>query len=173
VYEVSRTPVREAMKQLAAEGLLEMIPNRGAFVTGFSRSDMDDMFDLRRIYEQQAARWAIERITESRLAELDEIFEFMEFYTEKRDTKKLMEINADFHQLVYIASECRMLRHILSSYQVYIRYSRLTKPYSEEDLPAILAEHGVVFDAFHSGDAEAGARAMLAHIDNSRTRALR
>ncbi|MDR2296636.1 MAG: GntR family transcriptional regulator [Clostridiales Family XIII bacterium] len=172
MYKVSRTPVREALKQLAAEGLLEMIPNRGAFVLGLSRGDMDDIFTLREIYELQAVRWAAERITEEQLAELDEIVEFMEFYTEKRDTKKMTEINTNFHQLIYIASGCRMLRHILSSYQIYIRYSRQTLPYSEADLPAILAEHKRIFDAFRAADAAAGASAMRAHIDGSRARAL-
>jgi DNA-binding GntR family transcriptional regulator len=171
-YKVSRTPVREALKQLSAEGLLETIPNRGAFVSGLSRGDMDDIFTLRKIYELQAVRWAIERITEEGLAELDEIREFMEFYTEKRDTKKLTEINTRFHRRIYAASGCRMLRHILSSYQIYIRYSRQTLPYSEADLPAILAEHKRVFDAFRAADVAAGVSAMRAHIDGSRARAL-
>jgi DNA-binding GntR family transcriptional regulator len=171
-YKVSRTPVRDALKQLAAEGLVETIPNRGAFVLGLSRGDMDDIFTLRGIYELQAVRWAIERITKERLEELDEILEFMEFYTKKRDTKKMTEINMNFHRLIYDASECRMLRHILSSYQIYIRCSRQTKPYREGDLPAIFAEHRRIFDAFRAADAEAGVSAMRAHIDLSRARAL-
>jgi DNA-binding GntR family transcriptional regulator len=171
-YNVSRTPVREALSRLAAEGLLEIIPNRGAFVAGFSRSDMEDIFALREICELQAVRWAIERITDERLEEFDEILEFMEFYTTKRDTKKLMEINTNFHQLIYIASECRMLRHILSSHQIYIRHSRLTRAYGEEDLPAILREHRRVFDAFRVADVEEAVRAMRAHIENSRSRAM-
>ncbi|MDR2770812.1 MAG: GntR family transcriptional regulator [Clostridiales Family XIII bacterium] len=171
-YKVSRTPVREALKQLAAEGLLETIPNRGAFVSGLSRGDLEDIFVLREICELQAVRWAIERITDERLAELFEIFEFMEFYTEKRDTKKMTEINANFHKLIYAASDCRMLRHILSSYQTYIRHSRQTEPCAEADLPAILAEHKRIFDAFHAADAEAGASAMRAHIRGARARAL-
>jgi DNA-binding GntR family transcriptional regulator len=170
-YNVSRTPVREALKQLAAEGLLKTLPNRGAFVSGLSRGDMEDIFILREIYELQAVRWAIERITDERLSELDEILEFMEFYTKKRDTKKMTEINTNFHRLIYAASECRMLRHILSSYQIYIRHSRQTKPYSEGDLSAIFAEHRRIFDAFHAADAEAGVRAMRAHIAGSRARA--
>jgi DNA-binding GntR family transcriptional regulator len=172
-YKVSRTPVREALKQLAAEGLVEMFPNKGASVApGLSRGDMDDIFTLRGICELQAVRWAIERITEDRLAELDEIMEFMEFYTERRDTKKIMEINANFHRLIYAASECRMLRHTLSSHQTYIRHSRLTRAYREEDLPAILAEHRRIVGAFRAANAEAGAEAMRAHIENSRLRAL-
>jgi DNA-binding FadR family transcriptional regulator len=65
-----------------------------------------------------------------------------------------------------------MLRHILSSYQIYIRYSRQTEPYSEADLPAIFAEHKRIYDAFRAADAEAGLNAMRAHIAGSRARAL-
>ncbi|MDR2089963.1 MAG: GntR family transcriptional regulator [Clostridiales Family XIII bacterium] len=171
-YKVSRTPVREALKQLTAEGLVDVFPNKSAFVLGLSRGDLDDLFTLRGICELQAVRWAIERIAEERLAELDEIMEFMEFYTEKRDTKKMTEINANFHRLIYAASECRMLRSVLSSYQLYIRHSRRTRPCREEDLPAILAEHRRIFDAFRAADAEAGVEAMRAHIEHSRFRAL-
>jgi DNA-binding GntR family transcriptional regulator len=171
-YNVSRTPVREALSRLAAEGLLEIIPNRGAFVLGFSRKDMEEIFALRELYELQAVRWAIDRITESRLAELEDILEFMEFYTEKGDVKKLTEINTNFHQFIYAASECRMIRNILSSYQIYIRHSRLTKAYSETELSAIFTEHRRVCDAFFAADAEEGARAMRDHIENSRFRAM-
>jgi DNA-binding GntR family transcriptional regulator len=171
-YKVSRTPVREALKQLAAEGLTEMLPNRSSFVLGFSRGDMEDIFELRGICETQAVRRAIERVTEGRLAELDEILEFMEFYTKKRDTKKLTEINVNFHQAIHAASECRMLRRILSSQLLYIRHSRHIRPYGEESLPAILSEHRRVCDAFRAADAEAGADAMRAHMDKARARAL-
>jgi DNA-binding GntR family transcriptional regulator len=173
MYRVSRTPVREALKRLENEGLIEMIPHRGAFVRGLSEQDMEDMFALRKIYELQAARWAIDRITKDELDNLEEIFEFMEFYTQRQDTKRMMDINSNFHQLIYSASRNRILQQVLSSYQVYIKYSSRTKAYEGNDLPAILSEHGAIFAAFKAGDADAGERAMLRHIDGSMARALR
>ena len=68
-YKVSRTPVREALRQLEMDGLIENIPNRGAFVLGLSDQDIEDMYVLRKAYEIQAVRWAIERITEEELNE--------------------------------------------------------------------------------------------------------
>ena len=62
-YNVSRTPVREAFRQLEADGLIENIPNRGAFVTGLTRRDISDLFDLRALFEVQAVEWAIKRMT--------------------------------------------------------------------------------------------------------------
>lgn len=78
-YSVSRTPVREALRQLETDGLVESIPNRGAYVIGLSQQDIEDMYQLRKIYEIQAVRWAVERITDEELDQLEETFEFMEF----------------------------------------------------------------------------------------------
>ena len=69
-YGVSRTPIREALRQLETDGLVENILNRGSFVIGLSRQDFEDMFELRKAYEIQAVRWAIERITEEEMDRL-------------------------------------------------------------------------------------------------------
>ena len=61
-YGVSRTPVREAFRQLEADGLIENIPNRGAFVSGLTKRDISDLFDLRILFEVQAVEWAIKRM---------------------------------------------------------------------------------------------------------------
>ena len=69
-YNVSRTPVREAFRLLEQEGLITMIPNRGAFVTGFSEQDVADMYDMRKVYEVLAFEWAVERITPEEMADI-------------------------------------------------------------------------------------------------------
>ena len=62
-FGLSRTPVREAFRQLELEGLIETIPNRGAFVVGLTQRDLADLFEMRKAYEILAVKWAIERIT--------------------------------------------------------------------------------------------------------------
>ena len=69
-YNVSRTPVREAFRQLEADGLIENIPNRGAFVTGLTRRDISDLFDLRILFEVQAVEWAIKRMSSEEIDRL-------------------------------------------------------------------------------------------------------
>lgn len=169
-YKVSRTPVREALLQLEMEGLVETIPNRGAFVLGLTPRDMDDMFILRKIYEVQAVRWAVERITDEEMAELEETFDFMEFYTMKNDVEKMLNINVNFHQTIYKASHNRMLLHLLSSYQAYIRHGRRELADKESYLNTVLKEHRDIFQAFVDKDVEAGVRAMEIHMDHSRAR---
>ena len=169
-YNVSRTPVREALRQLEMDGLVESIPNRGAHVIGFSEQDVSDIYQLRKIYEVQAVCWAIERITDEELDALEETFEFMEFYTMKKDSEKMLNINMHFHQLIYSAAKNRMLQHLLSSYQIYTKHIKKTST-KEDNLPVILEEHRAIFEAFKMRDVEAGAKAMAIHMDNTKARA--
>lgn len=171
-YRVSRTPVREALVQLQAEGLIENVPNRGAFVTSLSERDIDDMYTLRKAYEVQATRWAIERITDDEMDELEENFEFMEFYTMKKDIAKMLNINLNFHQMIYRASHNRMLMHLLSSYQIYVKHSNKNVRHDNAYLDTVLEEHRRIFNAFKRRNPEEGARAMADHMDNSYRRHL-
>ena len=169
-YSVSRTPVREALRQLETDGLIESIPNRGAYVIGFSSQDIEDMYQLRKIYEIQAVRWAIERITDEELDQLEETFEFMEFYTMKGDKEKMLNINTHFHQLIYSASHNRMLQHLLASYQIYIKHIRTSSRSDKEYLKLVLEEHRAIFEAIKARDVRAAALAMEIHMDHSKAR---
>jgi GntR family transcriptional regulator, rspAB operon transcriptional repressor len=171
-YNVSRTPVREAFRQLELEGFIETIPNRGAFVVGFSKQDILDMYELRKSYEVLAVKWAIERISKEEYEKLEEAFEFMEFYTQKNDYEKMLNINMNFHELIYKASHNRMLYHILSSYQLYIKQSKTTgrKEASSGYLEEILEEHRAIFEAFKNKTIDAGIVAVSRHLDNAKRR---
>lgn len=169
-YKVSRTPIREALRQLETDGLVENILNRGAFVIGMSDQDYEDMFDLRKIYEMQAVRWAIMRITEEEMDRLEETFEFMEFYTLRNDIDKMLTINTGFHQVIYDASHNRMLKKLLSSYQGYLKYKGHESVHDDNYLATVLAEHRDIFKAFKDKDVRAGALAMENHIEKAKER---
>jgi len=170
-YVVSRTPVREAFQKLENDGLIETIPNRGAFVVGVSDRDISDMYELRRAYEELAVRWAIERITDEEFEQLKEAYEFMEFYTMKKDIPKMLNINMQFHQLIYNAAHNRMLLHTLTNFQVYTKQRRGEKTYADNYLEEVLAEHQEIFQAFVDRDPEAGAAAVGRHLENAKKRA--
>ena len=172
-YGVSRTPVREALRQLESDGLIETIPNRGAFVVGLSQQDLNDIYILRAMGEVQAVRWGIERITDEEMEELNETFEFMEFYTMKNDIPKMLNINIAFHQIIYNAAHNRMLNQQLTSYQLYLRHCNPSNYYAPNYLRDVLAEHRNIYDAFEARDIEAGAQAMQRHMENSTKRKFR
>lgn len=169
-YGVSRTPVREALRQLETDGLVENILNRGAFVIGMTDQDYEDMFELRKAYEIQAVKWAIERITEEEMDKLEETFEFMEFYTLRNDIEKMLTINNGFHQVIYEASHNRMLQKLLSSYQTFLKYKGMDSVYDDNYLSIVLEEHRAIFKAFKDKDVKAGALAMEVHINRAKER---
>ena len=84
---VSRTPIREAFKLLENEGLIDYIPNRGCFAKGFTKQDVEDIYAVREALEEMAVRWAVARITEDEIKEMEEQCDLMEFYTRKKDKK--------------------------------------------------------------------------------------
>ena len=86
---VSRTPIREAFKILENEGLIDYVPNRGCFAKGFTKQDVEDIYAVREALEALAVNWAVDRITEKEIAALEEQCDLMEFYTKKKDRKKL------------------------------------------------------------------------------------
>lgn len=169
-YEVSRTPVREALRQLETDGLVENILNRGAFVTGMTEQDYEDMFELRKFCEVQAVKWAIERITDEEMDTLEETFEFMEFYTMRNDFNKMLTINSGFHQVIYEAAHNRMLKKQLMLYQNFIKYRESAAVQDDAYLTTVLEEHRAIFRAFKEKDAASGATAMEVHISRAKER---
>lgn len=169
-YNVSRTPVREALRQLEADGLIENIPNRGAYVTGLSKRDISDLFDLRALFEVQAVEWAIKRMGSEDIDSLAEVMEFMEFYTLKEDAAKVLSFNSRFHSLIYEGTGNRKLQRSLEVYQTYLKYSAPHRSYTESDLKTILEEHRAIYEAFESRNAAAGRKAMEYHMEQSKLR---
>lgn len=169
-YGVSRTPVREAFRQLEADGLIENIPNRGAFVTGLTRRDISDLFDLRSLFEIQAVEWAIKRMDDEDIDVLRETVEFMEFYTLKDDVEKVLSFNSRFHNTIYAGTKDRMIQRTLYTYQTYLKHSAPAKTFSGDYLRTILEEHKAIFAAFETRNVAAGRKAMEYHMEQSKLR---
>lgn len=169
-YNVSRTPIREAFRQLESDGLIEIIPNRGAFVVGLSNRDISDLFDLRCMFEVQAVEWAIQRMTDEDFAKLKEIIDFMEFYTLKGDIDKVLQFNSTFHNTIYEGTQDRMLQKTLASYQTYLKHSAPPRTFTGDYIKTILAEHKQIFEAFENRNPAAGKIAMEHHMKESKIR---
>ena len=169
-YDVSRTPVREALRQLEADGLIENIPHRGAFAIGLSRRDISDLFDLRALFEMKAVEWAIQRMSDEDVDRLRENVEFMEFYTLKGDTEKVLSFNSQFHDIIYKGTGNRMLYQTLHTYQTYLKHSAPPKTFTDDYLTTILSEHRAIFNAFESRNPIEGREAMQQHKEHSKLR---
>ena len=165
---VSRTPVREALKQLELDGIVENIPNRGVVVLGVSMQDIEDIFEIRYAIEGISAKWAVDRITEEELAALKESYELMEFYTFKNDLIKFAEINTRFHEIIYKATKSRFLEQVLKDFQYYMKKVRIKSLQVEGRMEDSLKEHKEVLDAFVARDKDWAERALTLHVKNSK-----
>lgn len=169
-YQVSRTPVRETIGQLEADGLVETIPNRGAFVIGLSRQDVLDIMDLRADGEMRAAGWAAERIQENELKKLNETYEYMVFYTGQNDLAKMVDINAAFHRIIYEATHNRILIRQMRTYQIYLQHTTRPIRYTAEYLNELLREHTGIYEGIVAGDPEAARAAAENYLLGERRR---
>lgn len=168
---VSRTPIREAFKLLENEGLIDYVPNRGCFAKGFTKQDIDDIYAVRTALEQIAVERSIDRITEDEIAQLEEQCDLLEFYAKKKDSKKVMELNSSFHEVIYASTQSRFMAQVLRSYKEYIDKTRKSVFYDESYMLAILDEHRQIFDAIKARDKEAAAEAVVNHLVKSQDRA--
>ena len=169
--KVSRTPIREAFKLLENEGLIDYIPNRGCFAKGFTKQDVDDIYAVREALEELAVRWAVARITEPELLALEEQVDLMEFYTKKKDKKKVLELNTSFHEVIYASARSRFLAQVLRSYKEYIEKTRKSIFYGQSYLEGILSEHRAIFEAIKDRDEERVVEAISKHLEASQERA--
>ena len=161
---ISRTPVREALKQLELEGLVESIPNKGVYVLGFSPRDLDDMFELRVLLEGLAIELAIDRIDSDVLAKLKELLELMEFYTLKRDKDKLNHFNVLFHETIYQGTDSMYLEQLLSDVHYYVSVTSKNSISHVERMESSLAEHREILDAIVAKDKTAAKNIIQKHI---------
>ena len=117
---VSRTPVREAFRQLELEGLIQIIPNKGAYVTGITQKDVKDIYMIRSLLEGLCARWATEHITKEQMEEMEENVYLSKFHAQKGHLEQLAELDNRFHDILYEACDSKMLEHQLKDFHQYV-----------------------------------------------------
>lgn len=169
-FGVSRTPIREALKQLEFEGLVVSLPNRGVTVHGLSDQDIEDIFTIRLLLEGQAAYWAAERIDEEKLARMSEITELMELYTRKNDAIRLSQLDTEFHQVVFSACDSRMLEHVLTYLHQNAQRARRASLVVPNRPKMSLHEHREILAAIETHDPALAKAKMEEHVHNAKER---
>lgn len=166
---VSRTPVREALRQLELEGLVKIVPNKGACVTGITQKDVKDIYMIRSLLEGLCARWATEHITEAKIDELEEIILLSEFHLKKRkeeQPQQVTELDGKFHEILYTASHSRILKHVLSDFHKYVRMARKASVTDPERAEKSIEEHKNILQAIKDRDADKAERLANEHMMN-------
>ena len=163
---VSRTPVREAFRQLELEGLIHIIPNKGAYVTGITVKDVKDIYMIRSRLEGLCARWATEKITTEQLEEMEENVYLAEFHASKGHMDQMAELDNRFHEILYEASDSKMLEHLLKDYHNYVLRVR-RKTLSTGRGSVSNNEHRLILDAIKSKNADLAEELAHQHMINA------
>ena len=149
-FGISRTPIREAIRKLEINGLVERIPTRGVIVIGITQQDAEDIQEIRMLIEGVATKWAIERINDHQLTQLNEIFDLMEFYTQKKDVDKVFELCTLFHDTIYQAIDSPIAEHVLRDFQQFMQLTRHQSLEQVGRLENTLLEHKKILELFTS-----------------------
>ena len=164
---ISRTPVREAIRQLELEGLVQLVPNKGAFVTGISEKDVRDIYLIRARLEGLAARMAAKNITPELLEAMEETVVLSEYHAKKEHYEQVCEMDSKFHKLLYKASGSRILEHTLTDFHQYVQRVRMASIMQKRRMEKSNDEHDAILTAIREHDEEKAELVATRHISNT------
>lgn len=169
--EVSRTPVREALKRLESEGFIELRPHYGAFIAEVSRQDIREVYEMRRLLESEVVRQVTPLIPESVLDELERSLAETQAQFNAGDSAKHFESDVYFHETIVNFVENGLLKEIIDSLTNRISMVRRfaqSKPGSH--LVESFKEHRAILQAMRQRDPEQAAELMALHLEKSALR---
>lgn len=161
---VSRTPVREALRQLELEGLVEIIPNKGAYATGITNKDIRDIYAMRSLLEGLCTRCAVENITEKEIEELEEVQCLFEFHLKHNNLQNVVELDSKFHDILYRASNSKMLTHTMTDFHHYVERVRKVTLSSVERAEKCYEEHNAILAACKNKDGDLAEKLANEHV---------
>lgn len=166
VLQVSRTPLREAIKMLAAEGLVELLPNRGAIAVALTEADVLNTFEVMAGLEAQSGELAAQRVTDAELAEIRAMhYEMMAAYT-RRDLSSYYRINAQIHRAINAAAKNPVLTATYNQVNARLQALRFRSNQDGEKWARAVKEHEQMIDALAARDPRAMREVLLTHLRN-------
>ena len=170
---VSRTPIREAIRKLELEGLVVMIPRRGAVVASITEKDMKDVLEVRRTLEMLAVEVACDRISAEQLSKLRVASEHFRKTCAGGDLIQIAQADVTFHDVIYDATNNQRLVTTLNNlreqmYRYRMEYLKDTSSYER-----LRNEHAIIYEGIRRRDKEMACKAIREHIDNQEAAILR
>lgn len=164
-FGISRTPLREALKVLASEGLVELVPRRGCFVRKLTLAELNDLFPVMAVLEGLCAREALRHLDETQLAELEGLHEQLEAEAAAGDIDAYYETNFVFHKAVEDLSGNRCLQRVITDLRKVLRLARHAQLTLPGRLQQSLQEHRRIMAAFRRRDPDEVDRCMQDHLN--------
>ena len=165
---VSRTPVREAIRKLELEGLVLMIPRRGAEVAEITRQDLEDVLEVRAALEELAVKDACEHITDEQLQDLKKAANEFKRSLEGTDLVACAEADIHFHEIIYAATNNKRLVQMLNNLREQMYRYRMENLKDKRTYRTLVEEHDAIRRALKKHDKEKAGAAINVHIENQR-----
>jgi DNA-binding GntR family transcriptional regulator len=165
---ISRTPLREALKVLTAEGLLRHEPRRGCFVNEVTEQDLDDIFPVIALLEGRCAFEAARNASDAELAELEVLHERLNKYARAKRINEYYEANFAIHEAIITLANNRWLAQVIGDLRKILKLARLQQLHAPGRLAQSLSEHMAVFAALKARDCEGAEAAMRTHLTRQR-----
>ncbi len=163
-FGISRTPMREAIKVLASEGLITIKMRRGAYVTEIARKDLEQIFAILSLLEGEAAREAAAKASEEELNQLDYWHHRLEKAAADRDIEQFFEINGKFHELIREIAGNRWMNGVIEDLRKVLKLHRRDSLTSTGRLQNSLIEHRAILNALLKRDQAAAENIMRKHM---------
>lgn len=153
-FGISRTPIREAIRQLESEGFITVVPRKGAIVASLSARDVSEFYDLKMILEGYAARQAAAVISEKDLQRMETVNVQMEAAARKQDVRRVIELHNEFHGIFVAAGGNERLHAIVQNLVMQFQRFRLILATKGRSLDGSIRQHGEIIEALRARDAE-------------------
>jgi DNA-binding GntR family transcriptional regulator len=166
--KISRTPLREALKVLTAEGLVRHEPRRGCFVNQVTERDLDEIFPVIALLEGRCAREAAEHATDADLEALEALHQKLARHARARRINEYYEANFAIHEAIITLAGNRWLASVIGDLRKIVKLARLQQLHAPGRLDQSLSEHLAVFAALKARDPEGADAAMRTHLQRQR-----
>lgn len=161
---ISRTPLREALKVLSTEGLIDLRTHKGCYVTELALNDLEEIFPIMALLEGMVASEAAAKASPSQLKKLDELHDKLERHAAAGQIDRYYEANYVFHETLQQIAGNRWLQGVIDDLRKLLKLSRHRSLKLEGRLDASLAEHRALMQALHDGKAEEAEKIMRQHL---------
>jgi DNA-binding GntR family transcriptional regulator len=166
--KISRTPLREALKVLKAEGLVRHEPRRGSFVNEVTAQDLDEIFPVIALLEGQCARLAAEHATDADLQALEALHDKLQRHAKARRINDYYAANYAIHEAIIALAGNRWLAQVIGDLRKILKLARLQQLHAPGRLDQSLSEHLAVFAALRARDPDGAEAAMRTHLNRQR-----
>lgn len=166
LFGVSRTPIREALRILYTQGLVDLIPHRGAFVSEFDVDDIKDIFEVMSGLEGMCARLATQRMTTNDLQQIENIHAVLEEHFDNNNSQSYLKQNWELHEFIQQLSGNKVLNAVINGLRQKALLYRQRQLYQPNRFKASIQEHRDILSAFRKKDPELAEKTMKRHLQN-------